>query len=93
MCSLIAFGWLAASQESFGQGANDTPAGLAGGFGSSVSTGAGSFDPYERNASPDQGNAEHDQEIPKPDPKFAFKEPILPKRRPRPLSRPLVSPL
>ncbi|HMH06932.1 MAG TPA: hypothetical protein VK579_09680, partial [Terriglobales bacterium] len=30
---------------------DDTPTGLAGGFGGSITTGAGSFDPYERNAS------------------------------------------
>lgn len=29
----------------------DTPTGLAGGFGGSIETGAGSFDPYERNSS------------------------------------------
>ena len=34
--------------EALGQG--DTPTGLAGGYGGSITTGAGSFDPYERNA-------------------------------------------
>src|SRR3954468_20690158 len=29
---------------------DDTPTGLSGGFGGSITTGGGSFDPYERNA-------------------------------------------
>ncbi|MFL6519612.1 MAG: RHS repeat-associated core domain-containing protein [Chthoniobacterales bacterium] len=44
---------LICASRALGQGepGGDTPTGLAGGFGGSITTGAGSFDPYERNAS------------------------------------------
>lgn len=41
---------LIGSSHALGQGAGDTPTGPAGGYGGSITTGGGSFDPYERNA-------------------------------------------
>ena len=46
---VISAGLIGAS-HALGQSAFDTPTGLAGGFGGSITTGGGSFDPYERNA-------------------------------------------
>src|ERR1044072_7725624 len=46
---LVACVGLIAASRALGQG-EDTPTGLAGGYGGTIATGGGSFDPYERNA-------------------------------------------
>jgi hypothetical protein len=43
---LVFWGGLVCVSPALGQG--DTPTGSAGGYGGSITTGAGSFDPYER---------------------------------------------
>src|ERR1041384_7191542 len=50
-CVFVCAGLIGAS-EAWGQGqaGGDTPTGVAGGFGGSITTAGGSFDPYERNA-------------------------------------------
>jgi hypothetical protein len=52
-CLLVLCPGLICASDALGQGqaGGDTPTGLAGGFGGSITTGGGSFDPYERNAS------------------------------------------
>ena len=49
--NLVIFAGLVCASEALGQLASEVPTGLAGGFGGSITTGGGSFDPYERNAS------------------------------------------
>lgn len=48
---LLAQGSFATDPAGGAYGGGDTPTGLAGSLGGTISTGAGSFDPYERNAS------------------------------------------